>query len=287
MARHLGWILLSAVFLCGCADWPKADPQVQDPAERLFEAGLLYRHALALLSGPEQHQDYAAANEYFEQAANLGHVKAQYFLGMSYYTGRGVRQSYPNARYWLELAAGQGDANAQFHVGDLYLNGWGVVVDQDWAAMWFGRAAQQGNAAAQFSLGVCYASGLGLPKQPLKARGWLQLAAQQGYPGARELDQKLAQGVRGRLASPVFTADGWESPPVVTYVQLTLTKLGFDPGPADGVWGSRTSSALATFLKLPADDAEIVLTAEVLSELRRARKTLPSPFMDRVRRWFF
>lgn len=256
------------------------------PGDAAPDAEQLYQEGLSLLSAPEAAQDYAGANRRFEQAAELGHTKAQYFLGMAYYTGRGVRQSYPRARRWLEMAAQQGHAYAQYHLGDIYLNGWGVTADPAWAAMWFGRAAQQGNAAAQFSLGVCYASGLGLPREPLRARAWLRLAARQGHPEAPALERKLATSAGGVPPPVTLGKDGWMTPPVVAYVQMALTALGHEPGPVDGVWGERTAAALARFLNWPGEAAEIATTPQMLDELRQAGGTLPSPFVDTLRRWF-
>ena len=279
------WMIpLLAVLLSACAQRNLSSSGESEAS--VPDAESLYQQALVRLGAPEAEQDYATANRLFEQAAEQGHRKAQYFLGMAYHVGRGVRQSYPRARYWLEQAAYQGDANAQHHLGDIYLNGWGVAPDPAWAAMWYGRSAQQGLAAAQFSLGVCYSSGLGVPKQPLRARGWLGLAARQNYPQALALERKLAGQSGGAPARVFLGKDGWESPPVITYVQVTLAHLGYDPGPVDGVWGARSASALARFLGLPGDEGEIVLAPEILDVLRRANGTLPSPFIDTLRRWF-
>lgn len=284
--RRIVALSLLVLLVGACAHLDLAPAREHDGADRSPDAEIWYQRALALINAPEADQDYATANRYLEQAAEQGHTKAQYFLGMAHYTGRGTRQSYPRARYWLEQAAVSGDANAQYHLGDIYLNGWGVKADAAWAAMWFGRAAQQGKAAAQFSLGVCYASGLGVPRQPLRARAWLRLAASQDYPDARALAEKLVKEAPG-IPPPLVTGeDGWSTPPVITYVQTTLTSLGYAPGPVDGVWGQRTATALASFLGVSGDEAEITVTPEVLDALRRASGTLPSPFIDTLRRWF-
>lgn len=280
--RHILVVcVLGLVSACASLSTPVSAPGQPSPQAEQF-----YQRALALLGAPEAEQNYAAANRYFRQAAELGHVKAQYFLGMAYLTGRGMSRSYPSARYWLEQAAGQGDPNAQYHLGDIYLNGWGVGADPAWAAMWYGRSAQQGKAAAQFSLGVCFASGLGVPRELSRARAWLRLAARQRYPQARKLERKLAIRATGAVPQVFVGEDGWMTPPVIRYVQGVLTELGYRTGPVDGVWGGRTASALARFLQLPGDETEVVITSEVLDTLRRANGTLPSPFIDTLRRWF-
>ncbi len=284
MWRWLVIAVLSAS-IGGCVS-PRASVSMRDTAPPSPQAEQFYRHGLALLSAPQPQQDYAAANRDFERAAEDGHHKAQYFLGMAYLVGRGTHQNYPRARYWLERAAMSGDPNAQYHLGDIYLNGLGVDADPAWAAMWYGRSAQQGKAAAQFSLGVCYASGLGVAVELSRARAWLRLAARQDYPQARELEQALATRATGAVARVYLGEDGWMTPPVIRYVQSALKELGYRPGPVDGVWGRRTAVELARFLRLPGDEAEVTVTPEILDELRRASGTLPSPFLDRLRRWF-
>ncbi|GAB4349946.1 MAG: hypothetical protein Kow006_12100 [Gammaproteobacteria bacterium] len=243
-----------------------------------------YEAALRWLRGGPG-QDYARANRHFAAAANQGHVRAQYFLGMAYYTGRGVRQSYPNARYWLEQAAGGGDRNAQYHLGDIYLNGWGVERDPEWAAMWFGRAAQQDHTGAQVSLGVCFAAGLGVPKRLARALAWWERAAAKGDETAARLLRRYSGAVSRRVPAPLI-ADGLNTPPVVLYVQRVLQRLGYRPGSQGGIWGVKTRAALARFLE---DEKRVVppeITPEVLTRLRRASGKLPSPWMDRLRRWF-
>ena len=56
---------------------------------------------------------------------------------------------------------------------------------------------------------------------------------------------------------------------VVRAVQLELARLGFDPGPADGLPGARTAAALDAFLAaneppLPADLPPIEIPAELV-----------------------
>lgn len=61
-------------------------------------------------------QDYNKAKYYFEQAAEQGHVKAQYNLGVLHHNGRGVEQDFEKAKCYYELAAGQGDARVHMPI---------------------------------------------------------------------------------------------------------------------------------------------------------------------------
>ena len=101
-------------------------------------------------------------------AADQGNAKAQYNLGMDYYTGCGVPKDLKKAVRYLQLAADQGyDIAAQCNLGlcyEIYL-----------------LAADQGHAIAQSCLGVCYGNGAGVPKDMKEAVRYFRLAADQGY----------------------------------------------------------------------------------------------------------
>ena len=72
-------------------------------------------------------QDYAKAHEYYEKAANCGDTVAMNNLGLLYHEGRGVAQDDAKAVGYYEKAANLGDAEAMFNVGCLYLEGRGVT----------------------------------------------------------------------------------------------------------------------------------------------------------------
>jgi S1-C subfamily serine protease len=57
-------------------------------------------------------QDYRESVKWYRKAAEQGHAKSQYFLGLAYYHGRGVTQNFMDAYIWLNLAAAQGDQDA-------------------------------------------------------------------------------------------------------------------------------------------------------------------------------
>ncbi len=94
-----------------------------------------------------------------------------------YENGRGVPQDFEEAVAWSRKAADQGHAKAQFNLGVLYNNGQGVPQDFKEAVAWYRKAADQGNADAQFNLGVSYAKSQGVPDVPVIAYALLNLAA--------------------------------------------------------------------------------------------------------------
>lgn len=58
-------------------------------------------------------RDYKTAIELMRPLTEKGDAKAQHFLGMMYYLGRGVPQDYVKAYKWLSLAGSKGYKMAQ------------------------------------------------------------------------------------------------------------------------------------------------------------------------------
>jgi tetratricopeptide (TPR) repeat protein len=105
-------------------------------ANLLFDKGLDY----------EEDEQFYVAEEYYQQAATLGHSGAQYNLAML-----DVDNHERMLRY-LELAAGQNHPDALYHLGTLYYDSDVVVQDLARAREYFHRAAAQGNSEAQDAL---------------------------------------------------------------------------------------------------------------------------------------
>ena len=81
--------------------------------------------------------DYEKAVKLFHQAAEQGHVSAQYNLGLMYAKGEGVAQNHKKAIKWWRQAAEQGDAEAQFTLAMMYYTGMGVTKNEQTAYMFF------------------------------------------------------------------------------------------------------------------------------------------------------
>ena len=73
--------------------------------------------------------DFANAIKEWILFGEDGDAKAQYFLGLIYYKGKGVPQDHKTAIKWYTLSAEQGYAEAQFNLGLMYVLGEGVIED--------------------------------------------------------------------------------------------------------------------------------------------------------------
>ena len=111
-----------------------------------FELGYAYAHGD--FHGWALARDDEHAARWLRVAAEAGHARAQYMLGMRYSRGWGVRQDDAAAERWLNLSAGQGYAQACYHLAWMYHKGDGVARDEARAQALMARAAALGMADA-------------------------------------------------------------------------------------------------------------------------------------------
>ena len=134
-------------------------------------------------------QDYAEAMKWYRKAADQGHARAQFNLGIMYYDYKGVRQNYAEAMKWYRKAADQGHARAQFNLGLMYYDGKGVpqnyAENYAEAMKWFRKAAEQGFDHAQNALGRMYFKGYSVSLNYAEAMKWYRKAADQGFAHAQ------------------------------------------------------------------------------------------------------
>ena len=99
-----------------------------------------------------------------------------------------------SAAYLIE--AGEGEAKAQFDLGLCYYTGAEKISqDKKAAAKLFREAAEQGYAKAQFYLGVCYSNGEGVSQDKAEAVRWFRKAADQGYADTQFNIEAATNGV--------------------------------------------------------------------------------------------
>jgi len=107
----------------------------------------VFKEAVALYQGSSA--DKAQAAHLFQQAAELGHPGAQFYLGMSYENGAGVLKDVAAAVNWYRQSATNGYAEAGMALGYFYSEGLEVKPDYVEAFVWYSVAAAQGNRIAK------------------------------------------------------------------------------------------------------------------------------------------
>ena len=151
--------------------------------EQSHDDKLQYRLGQMLYQGIGTEGDEEEAVRYWQQAAKLGNVNAQYALGKFWLdTGTGDVQQ---AAAWLEKAANEGNTSAQYVLAKLYLEGCLGEKDVEKAGKLFQKAAEQGNGFAAYRLGRLYLEGEEIPKDMVAAVRWLTEAAEQELPSAQ------------------------------------------------------------------------------------------------------
>jgi len=122
----------------------------------------------------------------------------------------------------------------------------------------FNAAARSGDPASQYMLGQLYQEGLGAPKDYVQAHMWYDLAASKGQDRAEEAMRTLERYMTsGQIADARIMTTRWQTEhgqPTQSNVafsvrnaQSSLNQLGYNAGPADGIMGPSTRSAIRTY----------------------------------------
>ena len=148
--------------------------------EQSHDDKLQYRLGQMLYTGTGTEKEADAAIGYFEKAARLGNVNAQYMLGKVYLDEDSRYGNLEKAVLWLTKAADNESSPAQFALGKLYRDGSQVEKDIVKAVELFTKAAEQNNSFAQYQLGKLFLLEQDVPKDVEAAVKWLTMSAELG-----------------------------------------------------------------------------------------------------------
>lgn len=137
------------------------------------------------------------AAKWYKKASAQGKYRysknAQFLLGQLY--DKGHLPLLSDAALWYKKAADGGHRKAPYYLGLLYANGRGVEKNNKTAVEWFRVAANQDYEYAQYELAQMYLSGRGVKKSLIKAHLWLSEAKDNYYSKAikalPELEAKM------------------------------------------------------------------------------------------------
>lgn len=150
------------------------------------------------------------ALHWFGRAANRGHEKAQFQLGMQYLKGQNVARDAQLAHHWFTEAAKKNVAGAHFNLALMHERGDGVTADTDTAIRWYTTAADLGNANAQQNLGIKYLLGEQVAANTHKALNLIERAATSGLRNSQLLLGQLYQsGYEGKVQINMAKAEQW------------------------------------------------------------------------------
>jgi len=135
-------------------------------------------------------KDPKKALEYYEQAAEAGHVEAAYIAGVMYAENFDIRPNSARSASLLKQAAQGGHAAAQADYGLLVYQGAGAARSESEAAKWFEKSAQGGDSEGQFLYAFTLAKGEGVTQNFEEAYYWL---LKSGQSSVDDYDKDRAQ----------------------------------------------------------------------------------------------
>lgn len=153
----------------------------------------IYNLGLCYQDGVGTASDPSKAVGLFQKASDLGIPEAMTALAAAYETGAGTTSDAGKAIQWYQKAADAGDLDAIVAIGRAYAEGNGVTRDETKAATLFEQAASKDRADAINNLGVLYAKGRGVSKDAAKAKSLYARAAELGNADALDNLKTLEQ----------------------------------------------------------------------------------------------
>lgn len=274
------------------------DPSAQNlaPEDRLSKATRWFRRAAEAGHAASQYRlatlyelghgapkDMSQAEFWYRRAAEQGHVKAMHNLAVLAVPGQGRQSNYLTAVKWFGLAAEYGLSDSQFNLAVLYERGLGVPRDLAMAYQWYALAVRNGDLNAA---GKRDAVG-----RMLSAEARRTADAAVAHWTARTPDPSVNGAAPEPPAAPEQTAKAVIAPEVpraqvlkaswsaaveghsaqVMQAQRHLERLGYKPGPADGIAGPRTAAAIREFEARSGLTASGQVTEALLKLLAAAR----------------
>ena len=199
----------------------------------------------------------------WRDAAHAGDGRAMRALGQAHLQGFGVLQDYVEAHKWFNLAASRGDAGAAQERDALAakMTPAQVATAQERAAAWQPDPTRSEAAATAPATAAVPAEQT--PTQPE--------TAQAAAPPSPEVAAASTPPQPDSAPGPDVTP-GPAPPYAIREAQSLLAKLGYRPGPADGVWGDATRAAFRAFLDAEGLPAAETLTPQALRAVRAAAR---------------
>ena len=193
-------VLAAAAFMCAAiavgAVWLD---EVQFELGYAFESGSFHGWTYGFS------RNHRRAAYWLRKAADSGHPRAQYMLGILYAHGWGVARNGGQAAKWFTRAANGSYGPSLYHLGWMYHKGDDVPRDYRRSMQLLERAARQGMAAAHLALGSFYERGEGVTTDRIQALKWYSLAVHYVRTGTDSFDNSRfaakALAARDRLSN--------------------------------------------------------------------------------------
>jgi TPR repeat protein len=165
-------------------------------------ASVLLASALAQAQGSA---DIARWND----EAERGDARAQFWLGVAYERGKGIEQDFGKALKWFMESAKQGNADAENLLGQMYEVAEGVPQDYRQAAKWYRAACEHrpdygGAGQGCNNLGLLHLEGKGFKRNSIEAYKYFRLANSEV-----NLETAKRRMTRGEIADAERRTEQW------------------------------------------------------------------------------
>jgi len=162
----------------------------------------------------QNNEMYTEAFNWFKKAAENGHTRAWFNLGMMYKNGEGTAMNYETAFNCFSKAAEKKDPSGEYAKGYMLFKGLGCKQDYEQAVALFrnGVYKERGHYLGKMYLyGICLRNGYGIGVNIDSANYWLTKSAALGYSLANDelmADNAENPGNAGAMAEKIKTALG-------------------------------------------------------------------------------
>lgn len=209
---------------------------------------------------------YSEAANSYKIAANNGDVESSYMLSRILLDKQYGMENIGEGLNRLNEAAASGHVLANRDLGMIYMSGkHGLEKSVPRALPYFEMAASKNDDVSVLALAMIYGSGMGMEKNSVQAARWFAKGQELGLPIPADMSNPdvisglspLPESTKKASATPT------DSKNMVQEAQSMLTKLGYNPGPADGVAGKKTRQAVRDFQK----KRKLAVTGEINAQL--------------------
>jgi cell division septation protein DedD len=207
-----------------------------------------------------QKADYSSAVAIWRPLAEKGDADAQFNLGQAYRLGRGVPINLAAAQSWFERAADKGHIDAQTTLGLLlFQNG-----NHIGGLRWLKAASDQGEPRAMLVYGTALFNGDGVPQDPILGYAFVSRAAAQGLQAAKDtlgqLDQIMSVEDRKKGVAMALSKAKSNPPPVSKPPPAKAAKAAASPKPAPNKPAQPVVAAAKPQPKTPAQPPAVPAT---------------------------
>lgn len=269
-ARYTVGKLVPQNFSKAISWYQKAAAQGLAPAQ--YRLGTFYEKGRGVA------EDKPTARTWYERAAAQGNLKAIHNLAVIHADGSKGKPDFAKAGLWFRKAAELGLADSQYNLAILHDRGLGVSKDQSTAYFWFRIAGRQGDKDAEARAAVIEKrlSPDQIARTKLLVSNWtpttLNKSANEVEPpfDSWQPISTTALETPTTVTATATTSSPFTQKELVILTQGYLAKLGFNPGPADGILGTQTRDAIEDFQQQNALPVSGIVSPGLVRELKSA-----------------